>query len=143
MAVYEHGEYLGTGYDVLVQDTLITKHFEIPIVTVFILTTEMENNYSMGGVFDSYGDDFLDTFNESINGVNSTKPFTIKQSFVKTSNHFMPKLSGVYVLDILLNFNRLGWFIPLLLGNGGSLGYFLKNRLNLKKTLNSNLKDEV
>nr|MDO8112659.1 hypothetical protein [Candidatus Sigynarchaeota archaeon] len=34
-------------------------------------------NAKIGGVFDSWGDDFLDRFNESINGVNSTRSFTI------------------------------------------------------------------
>ncbi|MBD3350996.1 MAG: hypothetical protein GF364_05865 [Candidatus Lokiarchaeota archaeon] len=74
---YESGEFTGYGYDNLVRDTLIAKHFRIPKITIFLLNTSLERGYSMGGVFESYGNSFLDDFNESINGKDSTNPFTI------------------------------------------------------------------
>lgn len=72
-----HNNYLGKGYDQLVRDALIAKHFGAKIITIFILDTVIENGYSMGGVFDTWGDSFLDDFNASINGINATRPFTI------------------------------------------------------------------
>ncbi|NVM56439.1 MAG: hypothetical protein HWN66_22265, partial [Candidatus Helarchaeota archaeon] len=74
---YQNGQPAGDGYDNLVRDALIAKHFGVKRITIFLLTTVMENGYYMGGVFDSYGDDFLDRFNESVNGVDSDKPFQI------------------------------------------------------------------
>ncbi|MHA1369229.1 MAG: hypothetical protein ACTSRA_05905 [Promethearchaeota archaeon] len=72
------GRFTGYGFDELVKDALIAKHFGAKYITIFILNTVVtEDGYSMGGVFDSYGDDFLDRFNESVNGVNSTTRFTI------------------------------------------------------------------
>ncbi len=65
------------GYDNLVRDALIAKHFGVKRITIFLLTTVLENGYSMGGVFDSYGMNFLDRFNESINGVDANTPFQI------------------------------------------------------------------
>nr|MDO8116566.1 hypothetical protein [Candidatus Sigynarchaeota archaeon] len=73
----EFGNYLGKGYDELVRDALIAKAFGARIITIFILDTVIENGYSMGGVFDTWGDGFLDNFNASINGENSTIPFEI------------------------------------------------------------------
>jgi len=74
---YQNGQPAGYGYDNLVRDALIAKHFGVKVITIFLLTTVIENGYSMGGVFDSYGNDFLDRFNKSINGPSSTAPFTI------------------------------------------------------------------
>ncbi|MFX0098133.1 MAG: hypothetical protein ACFFCS_01030 [Candidatus Hodarchaeota archaeon] len=74
---YQHGQPAGKGYDALVRDALIAKHFGVPKITIFLYNTALENGYSMGGVFDSYGDDFLDRFNESVNGPNATDEFTI------------------------------------------------------------------
>jgi len=74
---YQNGQPAGYGYDNLVRDALIAKHFGAKRITVFLLTTVIENGYSMGGVFDSYGLDFLDRFNESVNGEDSTKSFQI------------------------------------------------------------------
>lgn len=65
------------GYNNLVRDALIAKHFGVKRISIFLLTTVMENGYYMGGVFDSYGDNFLDRFNNSINGADSNKPFQI------------------------------------------------------------------
>ncbi len=74
----EHGEEMGYGFDALVRDTLIAKHFGSPIITLFILNTvptssDPEDYHSMGGVFDTWGPRFLDDFNESINGEDSRK----------------------------------------------------------------------
>jgi hypothetical protein len=74
---YQNGQPAGKGYDNLVRDALIAKHFGVKRITIFLLTTVIENGYSMGGVFDSYGMDFLDRFNESVNGKDSTTPFQI------------------------------------------------------------------
>ena len=79
---YQNGEPAGFGYDALVRDTLIAKHFECPRITLFILNTVNDSNdptdyHSMGGVFDTWGDNFLDEFNESINGPGSTDEFEI------------------------------------------------------------------
>lgn len=73
---FENGEMVGYGYDQIVKDALIAKHFGSKIITIFILNTVLDG-YSMGGVFDSYGDDFLDRFMEDINGINSTTPFDL------------------------------------------------------------------
>ncbi|MHA1792569.1 MAG: hypothetical protein ACTSVI_07980 [Promethearchaeota archaeon] len=75
------GKFEGYGFDELVKDALIAKHFGCKTITLFILnsvaTSSDPDAHIMGGVFDSYGDTFLDDFMEKINGVNSTKPFTI------------------------------------------------------------------
>ncbi|MBN2152278.1 MAG: hypothetical protein JW839_12580 [Candidatus Lokiarchaeota archaeon] len=94
-----HGNYLGKGYDSLVRDALIAKHFGAKIITIFILDTVIENGYSMGGVFDTWGDGFLDDFNESINGVNSTRSFTI---YADPDFQFMEGMSK----DLMYNLGR-------------------------------------
>jgi hypothetical protein len=72
----------GAGFDALVTQGLIAKHFECKRLTIFILSTEVSSSKPgaplMGGCFDSYGDDFLDRYNASVNGVGSTVPFSIK-----------------------------------------------------------------
>ncbi|MBD3186675.1 hypothetical protein GF325_07620 [Candidatus Bathyarchaeota archaeon] len=50
----QDGTYLGKGYDELVKDALIAKHFGSRIITLFILDTVVEKGYSMGGVFDTW-----------------------------------------------------------------------------------------
>jgi hypothetical protein len=87
------------GYDSLVRDALISKHFGAKIITIFILDTVIENGYSMGGVFDTWGDRFLDDFNESINGVNSTRPFTI---YADPNYRFMQDMNK----DLMYNLGR-------------------------------------
>lgn len=67
-----------TGFDSLVRDALIAKHFGVTEVTVFLATTFVENGYAMGGVFETYGPDFLDRFNASINGPGAGQSFTIR-----------------------------------------------------------------
>ncbi|HMF30762.1 MAG TPA: hypothetical protein VKK79_05075 [Candidatus Lokiarchaeia archaeon] len=112
--VYEFGKYLGHGYDVLVQDARICKSFGIPTITIFILTTEVENGYSMGGVFDSYGDDFLDRFNTDVNGPASTEPIAIPAGNLHIGTPFFPDSCRDYLLDLLYNFNRLSYLLPFL-----------------------------
>jgi hypothetical protein len=78
---YQNGEEAGYGYDALVRDALIAKHFGAPMITIFLLFSYPmsfdPDVYIMGGVFDTWGDTFLDDFNESINGINSTQSFNI------------------------------------------------------------------
>ena len=78
--VYWHNRPNATGYDALVTQALIAKHFGIRRLTTFILDTVPAGDDSvelMGGVFDSYGEDFMDRYNESVNGLDSVKPFEI------------------------------------------------------------------
>ena len=75
---YQNGEKAGKGYDNLVRDSLISKHFGVKRITFFILeSVEGAGGYMNGGMFESYGDDFLDDFNESVNGKDSTESFQI------------------------------------------------------------------
>ncbi len=75
---YQNGQPAGYGYDNLVRDALIAKHFGVKRITFFILeSVEGAGGYLNGGMFESYGDDFLDRFNESVNGEASTNAFTI------------------------------------------------------------------
>jgi hypothetical protein len=67
-----------TGYGNLVRDVLICKHFGIKEVTFFLAWTAIENGFSMGGVFESYGDDFLDQINASVNGLSVPSQFEIQ-----------------------------------------------------------------
>jgi hypothetical protein len=75
------GQPAGTGYDGLVTQALIAKHFECRRLTIFILNTVPASSEPdsplMGGVFDSYGNDFLDRFNLSVNGPDANTPFEI------------------------------------------------------------------
>jgi hypothetical protein len=102
-----HGNYIGRGYDQLVRDALISKHFGAKIITIFILDTVIENGYSMGGVFDTWGLSFLDKFNESINGVNSTRPFTI---YADADYAFMQDMNK----DLMYNLGRPDWLAIIL-----------------------------
>ena len=51
----------------LMRDVLICKHFGVKEVTFFLLFDAPENEYVMGGVFSSYGMDFLDVMNATVN----------------------------------------------------------------------------
>ncbi|MFX0100727.1 MAG: hypothetical protein ACFFCS_14220 [Candidatus Hodarchaeota archaeon] len=72
-----------TAYDALVQQGLIVKSFGAKRLTIFLLwTVEVKHDdgswdHNMTGVFDEYGDDFLDRYNESVNGPASDQPFHI------------------------------------------------------------------
>ncbi|MHA1734459.1 MAG: hypothetical protein ACTSU5_21180 [Promethearchaeota archaeon] len=103
---YVHGEPAGYGYDALVRDALVAKHFGAPTITLFLLNTVVDpKGYSMGGVFDSYGDDFLDRFNESINGANSTKPFRVWYSPSIDDNYACVDYFQYLVVDAFLDLN--------------------------------------
>ncbi|MHA1681598.1 MAG: hypothetical protein ACTSUE_11360 [Promethearchaeota archaeon] len=99
------GNFEGYGYDQLVKDALIAKHFGSKIITLFLLwTTDASADPDpnvMGGVFDSYGAHFLDDFMGDINGVNSTTPFTI---------YMVPDASMLddFNQDLLMNLARPG-----------------------------------
>ncbi|MHA1821329.1 MAG: hypothetical protein ACTSU2_15225 [Promethearchaeota archaeon] len=70
-------KFAGYGYDELVTQSLIVKSFGVRTLTIFTLSSGHDAFGRWGGVFDSYGADFLQKFNESINGVNSSMPFQI------------------------------------------------------------------
>lgn len=97
------GHYIGHGFDRLVQDSLIAKHFGCETITLFILnsanTSSGSDAHVMGGVFDSYGSTFLDDYMAAINGPNSTTPFTI---------YMMPdtKLLNDFSQDLLFDIGK-------------------------------------
>ncbi|MFX0101264.1 MAG: hypothetical protein ACFFCS_16950 [Candidatus Hodarchaeota archaeon] len=71
---YEAGsQVVASGFDILVRQALIVKSFRAPRVSLFLGTTVGD----MIGIFDAYGDDFLDDFNESVNGLGSNNSFDI------------------------------------------------------------------
>lgn len=98
----------GTGFDALVTQGLIAKHFGCARLTIFILSTEESGDEGewMGGVFDSYGPDFLDAYNTSINGPGATTPFSVG---VTGPTSGMDKLQ----LDYWLNALTPAWFAAL------------------------------
>ncbi|MHA1680429.1 MAG: hypothetical protein ACTSUE_05435 [Promethearchaeota archaeon] len=98
-----------TGYTNLLRDVLIAKHFGIKEITFFLAWTWIENNYSMGGVFESYGNDFLDVVNETVNA-NPPESFDIfyRQSDAVTGANFrtdwlydMSKFRGIIEFGLL------------------------------------------
>jgi hypothetical protein len=56
-----------TGLYNLMRDVLICKHFGVKEVTFFLLFDAPENGYVIGGVFSTYGMDFLDVMNATVN----------------------------------------------------------------------------
>jgi len=115
---FEHGEEIGKGFDALVRDALIAKSFGAPRITIFILDTvgsslDPMKNYSMGGVFDVWGISFLDEFNQSINGENSTKPFKIWYS-QKLSSLFSIENLEFFIFDFVYQSNELT-LLPIIL----------------------------
>lgn len=80
--IYEYG------FDSLIKDILIAKHFGAPTVYIFMLHTIMFEGYSIGGLFDAYGDDALDILYDAVNGIDSTKPFTIPYDGPLSWNYF-------------------------------------------------------
>lgn len=77
--VYEYGTKIGTGYDVLVRDILMCKHFEVPTIDLYQVTSlrDIHDVIIEGGLFDAYGDDILDRLNNSVNGINATRAFPL------------------------------------------------------------------
>jgi hypothetical protein len=119
--IVEFGENLGTGFDVLVRDALICKSFGIKNLTIFILDTVIENGYSMGGVFETYGDDFLDRFDAAVNGPDSTEPFSIPVGNLQTDDILLPDSIHYYLMDYLYNLDTilrfLGISVALIIGS--------------------------
>jgi hypothetical protein len=64
---YTWPEGTNTGFTNLMRDVLIAKHFGMAEITFFLAWSWPENGYSMGGVFESYGYDFLDKVNQTVN----------------------------------------------------------------------------
>lgn len=75
--VYEFGELLGSGFDVLARDVIIAKHFNIQEVTFLTLHTYTELGYEFAGVFSAYGDDFFDKMDQKVNSPESLLGFSI------------------------------------------------------------------
>ncbi len=101
------GNAVVSGYDVLVRQALIAKSFGSRRVTVFLGTT----TESMNGVFDAYGINFLDRFNASVNGPNSSVSFAI----------LYKPLADAYLTDgardfLLTKGNNLALILDLALG---------------------------
>ncbi|MHA1283634.1 MAG: hypothetical protein ACTSQP_14140 [Promethearchaeota archaeon] len=134
---YKNGKPAGYGFDSLVRDALIAKHFGIKRITIFLLNTVLENGYSMGGVFDSYGKDFLDRFNESINGKDSIKSFKIwykpRFNYILTFGHV-----DHFFYDFYANLNSLWgiFYVFLIFILNYSAAYLnwrkVKNNLSIK-----------
>ncbi|MFX0102288.1 MAG: hypothetical protein ACFFCS_22175 [Candidatus Hodarchaeota archaeon] len=103
--VYEQGKPIdfgeSNGFDAFARDILILKHFGIPTISIFHGLENFEARPFVTGFFDQYGfADALDKLNETVNGVNSTQPFTIYSDM-----DWNPKQNLVH--DYILNFNRL------------------------------------
>ncbi|MFX0101888.1 MAG: hypothetical protein ACFFCS_20150 [Candidatus Hodarchaeota archaeon] len=81
---YTWPEGTNTGFTNLMRDVLIAKHFGMDEITFFLAWSWPENEYAMGGVFESYGDDFLDQVNQTVNE-DPPERFTI---FYKQSDAF-------------------------------------------------------
>ena len=108
------------GYNNLVRDALIAKHFGIPKISIFMLNT-VGAPTEWGCVFEYYGSDFLDRFNESVNGQDSTNSFQISYEphlgFMFTFGSMDP-----FYYDIFMNMNSfLGILHVSLLLVGNSL----------------------
>jgi len=89
-----------SGFYNLMRDVLIAKSFGIKEVTFFLAWTAIENNYSMGGVFESYGNNFLDEVNQTVN-TNPPAEFSIfyRQADAVGADHLQ--------LDWVLDTNRI------------------------------------
>ncbi len=127
--VWENGHYQGTGFDVLARDVLIAKSFGVKTATIFLLFTAIEGGYSMGGAFASYGDDFLDDLNNTVNGANSTRPFTIAKGPVRVGRTGLPANPSLYFMDLIYNLDHpLEFAITILVLVGLAAGLYLVHR---------------
>jgi hypothetical protein len=80
--VYEHDEPMafgdGKGFDALARDILILKHFGYKTISIFHGIHQFEGDTQDTGFFDQYGvADAFDRLNDTVNGPDSTTPFTI------------------------------------------------------------------
>lgn len=104
--VYENGKYMGTGWDMLVQDSLICKAFGTKTITYFLMQANWADGWWMGGGFDAYGDDFLDKLDAAVNGANSTKPFTINVGPISVWKTGLSYFEGGLMMDYLYNIDH-------------------------------------
>ncbi|MFX0101265.1 MAG: hypothetical protein ACFFCS_16955 [Candidatus Hodarchaeota archaeon] len=90
-----------TGLGNLQRDVLICKSFGLKEVTFFLLHTyHPEGEYSHGGVFDTYGINFLEIMNDTVN-TNPPERFDIYYSKHDAN------LNRALMLDWILDFSRL------------------------------------
>jgi hypothetical protein len=105
----------GNGYDALVTQALIAKHFRCPRISIFMLDSTPYKGYMAGGVFESYGEDFIDRFNASINGPGADESFSIRviPSWQDRENIILDTIlepeSIVLTLFIAISFLRRKW----------------------------------
>ncbi len=127
--VWENGKYMGTGWDMLVQDSLICKAFGTKTITYFLMQAnptdpDPTKSWWMGGGFDAYGNDFLDKLDAAVNGANSTKPFTINIGPLSVWKTGLSYFEGSLMMDYLYNIDHpLGF--ALWMGMIVALGVFL------------------
>jgi hypothetical protein len=124
--VMDHGQPIGlgdnTGFYAFVRDILILKHFKIPSVSIFHAIEIFEPDQQPNGFFYQYGfTDALDRLNETVNGANSTKPFTI---WLDGSWNPLKSLA----LDFQLSFNTL-IFLPF------AMGFYIVIGITAKRTI--------
>jgi hypothetical protein len=109
---YERGQPIGlgdsTGFYAFARDILILKHFGFPTVSIFLAQDRFEAFGFPTGFFDQYGyTNALDKLNATVNGENSTKPFTIW-----SEADWAPR--SAFAIDFQLNFNNyvyLPWMV--------------------------------
>jgi len=126
------------GYENIVRDTLIAKHFDVETVSIFMYDI-LNISYEWGCVFEHHGEDFLDRFNESVNGEASTQSFQI---------YYEPKLSFIlnfgimdmFFYDTLINFNSLIGVLlfSLFFGANITIAYYGWKKIK-KKVINQSL----
>jgi hypothetical protein len=89
------------GFANLCREILILKSFGMPAVSIFKASKDSDSK----DFFTVYGVDALDRLNATVNGPNSTTPFTIWS--------YPPYIMGNwgYYTDFLLNFDQLPWML--------------------------------
>lgn len=108
--VYEFGQYFASGFDVLARDVRICKSFGMPSVSFFLLNSANENGYTMGGAFASYGSDFFDQLNTSVNSEAALQPFKIPVG--RLIKYITDMELCVYPLyDFWLSIVKYGWIL--------------------------------
>ncbi|MFX0100022.1 MAG: hypothetical protein ACFFCS_10620, partial [Candidatus Hodarchaeota archaeon] len=94
---YTWPEGENTGFTNLIRDTLIAKHFGVKEVTYFLqFSTPFEvNGTPYFGAFESYGDNFLDVLNDSVN-TNPPEEFIIYYNYddAIVTRHFYRDVLG-------------------------------------------------
>nr|MDO8109888.1 hypothetical protein [Candidatus Sigynarchaeota archaeon] len=117
------------GFQNLIRDTLIAKHFGIPEVTFFLQFSVQSQgcNCPEFGAFDSYGDDFLDVMNDSVN----TSP---PAQFTILYNNDDASLSRLMYRDVLGDVSHISGAIYVIAAAAGSvIAAFLATRLPKRK----------